>query len=297
MHNQTQMSLDRLLSRKLSTNTIHSHNKPIWRLRSPGFNHYNRPTSLIYVTLPKKMTAVAKDSVKSEEKGFMFKLADAAASPLTGIALMISTSQIVKRVFDLEDPRAIFWYRVAFVTSQALQLSLLLVLRNAIQRSSVGAKVAIDRPANPLTGEISRREYLTERDYDLEELSKAVYGIIQNLLVIFVLHHFMKAVQPLIIQAILPWRVLLTNPVVRIRLFGQKITRPFKPPSDILGEMLKGPEVPFGEESARKNKKNDDNLENDDEDGFDVPPSIEEVTTPRIDVISDGESETLRKRN
>lgn len=93
------------------------------------------------------------------------------------------------------------------------------------------------------------------RDYDLEAIQKSLNGVYTQVVIMGFLHFYFKFTQPLVLQSILPWKNLLTMPVVQIRIFGckaeGKLARPWKTPNpfgDLMEQM---------DENAA-NKKDDD---------------------------------------
>lgn len=222
------------------------------------------------------------------------------------MAIMLFSSQIMKRFVDLENRENIGKFRLAYVLSQLAQFAVLVALKMSVQRSARPddeSRVTIEHPGNPLTGEAPRKETMSARQYDLSQVSRQITQQVIWFVAILLLHRFAGAVQPLVMQAVMPWRTLLCSPVIRIRWWGEKavgsLKRPFQaaasPLSDLLGGGAKNDKKSTGVALTGSKKTKvvikEKNAEDDDE--FEVPPSIEEVT---VDGEFEDESAPLRKR-
>lgn len=82
-------------------------------------------------------------------------------------------------------------------------------------------------------------------DYDLAEAKKQFNSVITNLVMMTVMHFWLKFTQHLIVQSLLPWKNFFCVPVVKIRIFGcpaeGKLERPWKvasPFGDLMGQMF-----------------------------------------------------------
>lgn len=72
-------------------------------------------------------------------------------------------------------------------------------------------------------------------EYDLAEVGKQIQQTLVSAGILSAIHSYFGYVQPLFLQSILPWKNLLTLPVVRVHLFGCKpvgdLARPWKAPN------------------------------------------------------------------
>jgi hypothetical protein len=80
-------------------------------------------------------------------------------------------------------------------------------------------------------------------DYDMAELQKNLNQVLSGLVIMSVMHFWLKFTQPLIFQSLLPWKNFFTMPLIQIRLFGFKaegsLERPWKAPNpfaDFMGQ-------------------------------------------------------------
>jgi len=70
-------------------------------------------------------------------------------------------------------------------------------------------------------------------EYDLAEVGKQIQQTLFSAAILLAIHKYFGYSQPLFLQSILPWKNLLTLPVVRIHFWGCKavadLARPWKP--------------------------------------------------------------------
>ena len=76
---------------------------------------------------------------------------------------------------------------------------------------------------------------MTIKEYDLAEVGKQVQQVLVSAAILVAIHSYFGYVQPLFLQSLLPWKNLLTLPLIRIRFWGCKATgdlaRPWKAPN------------------------------------------------------------------
>lgn len=79
----------------------------------------------------------------------------------------------------------------------------------------------------------------THRDYDLQEVSKAMRGVYMGMAMVAGMHLYFGSVQPLVIQAILPIKNALESKQAQLWIFNKPATgdlkRPFKAPAGPFG--------------------------------------------------------------
>lgn len=141
------------------------------------------------------------------------------------------------------------YLRFAYGLSQLLGLLFCLYLRSKI--NSLADKkntVEVTEPAKPFSDEYvealwifiyryrePKKVKMTFMEYDLAEVNKQIQQILISSGILMAIHAYFGYAQPLFMQSILPWKNLLTLPVVRIHFWGCKATgelqRPWKPSS------------------------------------------------------------------
>lgn len=137
--------------------------------------------------------------------------------------------------------------RLAYGASQLLSLLFCMWLRSRInQKGDKKNNVVVEDPAKPFTDEYDpgwqhvlihgrepKKRKLTVQAYDLEEIGKQINQILMSFGILSAIHYFFGYSQPLFMQAILPWKNLLTHQLSLVHLWGCKaegdLQRPWKP--------------------------------------------------------------------
>lgn len=126
--------------------------------------------------------------------------------------------------------------RIAYGVSQVLGLLFCLWLRARINRiADKKHYVEVEEPPKPFTNEEPKKTKMTVQDYDLAEVNKQIQQTLVSSGILMAIHSYFGYAQPLFLQAIIPWKALLTLPIVRIHFWGCKaegdLARPFKAPN------------------------------------------------------------------
>ncbi|KAI9020917.1 inorganic phosphate transporter Pho88 [Phycomyces nitens] len=113
-------------------------------------------------------------------------------------------------------------------TVEVVQLTLVLFLDKTVLRYVEPAKQNWDGTDAP-----EQLVNITVRDYDVEEIKKAIKQSLMGIAMIIVLHLKFHYVQPLIIQSILGLKTFLMTKEARIHIWGERTTtgelkRPFR---------------------------------------------------------------------
>lgn len=184
----------------------------------------------------------------------------------------------------MTDPKIITILRISYAASQILSILVLLFLRMKINNANQKSQfVEVEEPAKPFSDEYGFSLYswwlltcfrqptkkkMSVKEYDLAEVGKQIQQTLVSAGILLAIHSYFGYVQPLFLQSILPWKNLLTLPVVRVHLFGAKpvgdLARPWKAPSPF-GDLVDSgktettaeetPAVEDKKESPKKNKK------------------------------------------
>ena len=184
----------------------------------------------------------------------MTSTSSAITSQIGSMAAVILLIQLSRRI-DITNTRNVLLIRLAYGVSQILSLLFLALLRQRILGKKEKGVVEVEEPPKPFSApdQAPKRERISVCEYDIREVNKQMQQTVISLLIMCVLHGWFNFVQPLILQAILPWKTLLTLPVVRIHLWGSEATgdlaRPWKAPNpfgDLMGavEEAKNPAIP-----------------------------------------------------
>lgn len=169
--------------------------------------------------------------------------------PLATIAIVLLSAQLL-RFFDLSNPKAILMIRFAYLVTQMAMLAFWTWMRGVVQRSKQsGETLEYEEPAKPFSPEPPRKVKITVAEYDGLEIGKQMQQTIVGTIIMLLLHYFFGLVQPLFLQLILPWKGLITNPLVLIHLLGMPargaLKRPFKQPNplaELMGTQVAEPD-------------------------------------------------------
>lgn len=180
-------------------------------------------------------------------------------SPIATMAFVFGSMQLLRFV-DMTDKKVIVVLRTAYITSQILMLLVWVMLRSKIvEKAKIYRKkgtknvkktdetlpkeemVEIEEPVPPFSGEAPKKKLISVSEYDVSECGKQIQQIIVGSIIMMVLHFWMGLVQPLFLQALLPWKSLLTQPLFMIHYLGCEaagsLQRPFKQPNPF-GDMM-----------------------------------------------------------
>lgn len=184
----------------------------------------------------------------------------------------------------MTDPKIITILRISYGASQILSILVLLFLRMKINKANQKNQfVEVEEPAKPFSDEYNipqlqvnldyyfrqpTKKKMSVLEYDLAEVGKQMQQTLVSAGILVAIHSYFGYVQPLFLQSILPWKNLLTLPVVRVHLFGAKpvddLARPWKAPNPF-GDLVDSgkteaaaeetPAVEDKKESPKKGKK------------------------------------------
>ncbi len=137
---------------------------------------------------------------------------------------------------DLNDPKIVMTLRFVYGASQLLSLLFCLWLRSKVNKIADKKHfVEVEESAKPFSSEEPKKKTMTVMEYDLVEVGKQIQQILVSAGLLMAIHSYFGYAQPLFLQSILPWKNLLTLPIVRIHLFGCAATgdlaRPWKAPN------------------------------------------------------------------
>lgn len=156
-------------------------------------------------------------------------------NPLVTMAIVFGSIQMLRFV-DLTSPRTIQLLRGGYILSQMLMLLLWNWLRGKAMAVKKGTElVEVTETAAPFSGQPAKKTKMTVAEYDSLEARKQMQQVVIGSVLMLVLHFWLGMVQALVLQIILPWKSLLTQPLVQIYIFGYPATgalkRPFKQPN------------------------------------------------------------------
>lgn len=163
--------------------------------------------------------------------------------PLATVVLVIGSVQLL-RLVDLTNPKNILVLRGGYIASQMFMLAFWTWMRSVVKRSKKGIEtLEYEEPSKPFSQEEPRKVKISVAEYDSLEVGKQMQQVIIGTLIMLALHLWLGMVQPLFLQIILPWKSIMTHPLVLIHLLRMTATgglkRPFKQPNP-LAELMGG---------------------------------------------------------
>ncbi|KAL9932227.1 hypothetical protein V8E36_008999 [Tilletia maclaganii] len=158
---------------------------------------------------------------------------------LGNVAIMLGANQLVKRIPFDEHPEYVNYARIAYISAQLLCLLVFYICSIRIKRANDLTVLKYVEPKNPMSQEPGELITTTHRDYDLADVRKAMRGIVMGMLMVGVMHGYLKYTNPLVIQSILPIKNALESKQALLWIWNQPATgdlkRPFKVANSLFG--------------------------------------------------------------
>ncbi|CAO1624060.1 unnamed protein product [Sympodiomycopsis kandeliae] len=158
---------------------------------------------------------------------------------VTNLAFMMGAMQVAKRIPFEENPEYLTYARIVYVAAQITVLLINYFISMKIKKANDLTVLKYVSPKQPMSQEPGELVTTTHRDYDLQEVSKAMRGVYMGMAMVAGMHLYFGSVQPLVIQAILPIKNALESKQAQIWIWGKPTTgdlkRPFKAPAGPFG--------------------------------------------------------------
>jgi hypothetical protein len=171
------------------------------------------------------------------------------SSQITNMLFVLALVQLVK-FFDLASPKNATLIRIIYGAAQIAVLATLAFIRSSIIKANLKGSITVNVPAKPFSGEEDRTETISIKENDSRELNMLLQQTLFSLVMLVVFHLWLKALQPLIFQSILPIKNLITNQLFQIYVLNRKaegsLERPWKEPNPFADLMPK--EAPVDDE-------------------------------------------------
>ena len=112
-----------------------------------------------------------------------------------------------------------------------------------------------------MSGQPARKTRMSAPEYDARECAKQMQQVATGTIIMLLLHYYFGLVQPLFLQILLPWKGVVTQPLVQIHLYGfaasGPLKRPFKTPSPFAEFMNEPAAEPAAEEATTPSNTED----------------------------------------
>jgi len=161
------------------------------------------------------------------------------SAQLANLGISLAAMQLARKI-PFEDPEVLLYVRIAYVGVQLLVLGVYYYVSMKIKQKNDLTVIKYVEPKNPMSpdatgGVIS----VTVREYDLQEVSKAIRGVLTGVAIMGFMHGYLKYTQPLFIQALMGLKGVYDSNEIAIHLLGRKpegdLKRPFKQPPGLFG--------------------------------------------------------------
>ena len=153
------------------------------------------------------------------------------SSQLSGMALVMGLVQVVK-YYDLANAKNALPIRIIHGAVQIFILISLAYIRSCIQQNKEKGTVTVTSPPKPFSDEEPKSENISIREYDNRELNKMLQQTIMGAVILIAVHAWLKTLQPLIFQSVLPLKNLFTSNLFQIYILRRKpegkLQRPWK---------------------------------------------------------------------
>jgi Phosphate transport (Pho88) len=184
-------------------------------------------------------------------------LSDQVSSLLFVLLLVQATKHL-----DMTDPAILFYFRLAYITSQVLLLALAaLTLYRIRQKNEINNSVRVPEPQTPSnpwqpsaeTTSAPKMITMSVRAYDVGKVREFISQTVFSFFFLLFLHLKFEFVHPLLLQSILPLKNALFMPIFQIHLFGRPpigdLERPFKAPKSPFADLFaQGGDSPSAED-------------------------------------------------
>lgn len=179
-------------------------------------------------------------------------LMSSISSQISSILFVFAIVHATKHI-DLKNQDNIFWIRFVYFFSQFLLYALAIYVRYRIKRISDKTKIQVTEKQNPLSSEPPKVTEMTIMEYDLKLVQEFIRQTTISLCILLFMHYKWEFIQPLIIQSILPLKAAIFLPIFQIHLLRRPaegdLKRPFKPPTNQLGEWMEQQKQQFEQNS------------------------------------------------
>lgn len=139
--------------------------------------------------------------------------------------------QVIKH-FDLANTKNALPIRIGYSVVQIIILLTLAYIRACIQKNKEKSSVVVVSPPKPFSDEEPKSERISIQEYDNRELNKMLQQTVMGAVILIAVHMWLKTLQPLIFQSILPLKNLFTSNLFQIYILKRKaegkLERPWK---------------------------------------------------------------------
>jgi hypothetical protein len=114
---------------------------------------------------------------------------------VTNMALMMGAMQLSKKI-PFEEPQVVLYARVAYISAQILCLLINYFISVKVKKANDLTVLKYVNPKSPMSQDPGELITTTHRDYDLQEVSKAMRGVYMGMAMVAVMHFYMGYTNP-----------------------------------------------------------------------------------------------------
>ena len=164
-----------------------------------------------------------------------------------GNPLLMMGVLFVMRYVNFNDTKTVMIVKIAYAIMQTGTFLMALMIRSRILKSKETATLAVPDPRT------NQSQVMTIKEYDLSQLKQLLNQTLIGTMITIFINYKWKVMQPLFIQSVLAPKNMMTNPLFRIYIMGEKavgkLSRPFKVENPLM-DLLKQVQQPTQQEST-----------------------------------------------
>jgi hypothetical protein len=146
-------------------------------------------------------------------------------SSMSNSALMVGAI-FAMRYINFQNPKMVMYVKLAYITMQLVALLVLLFIRKRISSNKETQPVTIPESRS------AAAQTMSVKDYDLSQWKQGLSQALVGTCITLFINYKWQAIQPLFIQSLLTPKNMITSPLFRIYITGEKavgkLSRPFK---------------------------------------------------------------------
>jgi hypothetical protein len=168
---------------------------------------------------------------------------------MTGLGnpLLMMGVLFVMRYVNFTDTKTVLSIKIAYAVMQTATFLMALLIRSRILSSKETGTVVVPEPRG------TQSQTMTIKEYDLSQLKQLLNQTLIGTMITIFINYKWKVMQPLFIQSVLAPKNMMTNPLFRIYIMGEKaigkLSRPFKTENPLM-DLLKQVQQPTTQEST-----------------------------------------------
>ncbi|KAJ4288822.1 phosphate transporter (Pho88) [Collariella sp. IMI 366227] len=162
---------------------------------------------------------------------------------ITNLIIILGMMQVSKKI-NFDDPNVLNLCRAFYITSNLIILSIYIYIKLVVDKKKDMTTLKYVEPAPMGSSEEGKLVTTTVHAYDVGQLKSAMRSQGMGILMMAVMHLYMKYTNPLVIQSIIPLKGALESNLIKIHIWGQPavgdLKRPFKAAAGLMSGLQGG---------------------------------------------------------